>query len=36
MSDPIYFVVLQGAKGIYAAEYHDHLPSDKYPETPLL
>jgi hypothetical protein len=30
MSDPIYFVVLKGPKGIYAAKYHDHLPSDKY------
>jgi hypothetical protein len=34
MSDPIYFVVLQGPKGIYATKYHDHLPSDKYPRNP--
>jgi hypothetical protein len=27
MSEPIYFVVLQGAKGIYATKYHDHLPT---------
>jgi hypothetical protein len=30
MSDPIYFVVLKGPKGIYAAKYRDHLPSGKY------
>jgi hypothetical protein len=34
MSDPIYFVVLKGPKGIYAAKYHDHLPSDKYSRNP--
>jgi hypothetical protein len=34
MSDPIYFVVLQGPKGIYATKYHDHLPSDKYSRNP--
>ena len=28
MSEAIYFVVLKGPKGIYAAKYHDHLPSD--------
>jgi hypothetical protein len=30
MSEAIYFVVLKGLRGIYAAKYHDHLPSDKY------
>jgi hypothetical protein len=25
MSDPIYFVVLKGPKGIYATKYHDQI-----------
>lgn len=27
MTEAIYFVVLKGAKGIYATKYHGHLPA---------